>query len=1450
MERASCARLLLTPVLLSLTAVAWAWKPAKDTVGPITVTIEDIADIDDLTPPLTVNVDVKNASRATVTGQLRVGLIDGWQVRGSAARAFSVKGEGAARHSFEVIPAQDSYAAHYPVHAYATFTSQGRALTAHAVYIVQVTRRATGAGQRRPEGLGALTALHVEGQMSVDGSLGPQEWAGAIPTSLGRPELSTGELSPGDFGAIARILHDGANLYLGLSVTDDDLSADDITSRDYVNSDYIRLYLSARPPALRTSETLTGDDLVLAINPLAAGGPVKSAIGYGYATRAVADMSEIRVAARPTPAGYEAEVAVPLALVGKGISVGDTIGFNLMLGDADAGHRQAEVTIGSQQGAYWTDPRCYVSLALSPRTRDDGLVSLPVTAIAGEGATALDRLGLYRVTVAQHGKDRKVLPLGWTGSDKDTGAHFSPGHAARPDDRPAIVIHPPYRNGVGRMWAEARFSLPQVTPIALNFATAIRDSTTKEPPSDGVEWRVQVADVDGTFREVFKRFSASKTWQDAGVDLSQYAGKTVTLRLWNGPGPNSNTVCDSGYWGAPTLVVGELVEPEAPQAAQERADRAVERARQALAGRRGRFQWRVENAAGKFGVGWAAGPYGFGDGALAFATKDQAVVFDTFYMEINGHDVRDPRSPLRVIGGKAAWNPDLRASTIQDFVADRDADTVTVWSSMWAEKGAFKLRFSMPTQERDAKGAPRFTRLGVGPASVKARRVFAGFGNVIQDPDRFTLRHGGFQLSTRHVGMEFDNGISLVQASDVFPYEFVVDPEQKLYSLRTGHDTTMTFVPSAKGAFAAARLYRDVAGFSPAGGVAKLKGKMCIDWWGGHDIADDIRRAAAYGLHDCVFIKHAWQRHGYDYRLPDVYPPACDPKVWDDWVNACRGAGMLFGVHDNYIDFYPDASDFSYKHILFNGDGTPQKAWYHTGYKAQSYRWLPGAYNPWLERNIKLIKEGFAPTAYFIDVFSAIPPLDYYDSEGVFHTKMECIRHWAECFDYVRRRLGDDAPQISEAGHDALVGHLDGCQSDHYSAASWGWRCGDAQRVPWHDMATHESFVLLAGGLGSRYSGGEPLANYGSDDYLCNTVIGGRNPMCVGPCTRDTVMTYWLQHDICDELAHQSLETHEFVGDDIHRQHTTFGGGGQAWTNRGEGPWHVEGRVLPHNGYLAISGDVQSDISLRGGLPTGYAHSPVATFVDARPESLDIANRAPVRTRVLSAEYLGHGQVRCEVQWDVLKPLPEGYAIFVHVCHDKVTGQGEKIAVHSGMDLPPEKLQQVGVHRCTTSFRITDDLWEGDYYIRYGLYAPKLGGGRLSPIAYMDGSRVRGGILTVTKGDGKVDNIDYAPEIPQDDAPLLNTEGKMIDFGSVVTNGAFRLLHSGEEWTLLPLQGSFPFKAEIELGQLGAEGRRVSAVEGLDQKGAHLGEEQWKQDADTLKLDLDAEAFSYRIAFE
>lgn len=1086
----------------------------------------------------------------------------------------------------------------------------------------------------------------------------------------------------------------------------------------------------------------------------------------------------------------------------------------------------------------------------------------PALRLPRRGALRLDSPAPYQASIAVRDKPAVVKPSGWRGLDEETGASVQFTETDRGGRRAAIGVHPPYRGASGEVRIDWRLALPAGVPVFFETAAAIRDhDPEREPPSDGVEFKVQVSVGGGEFQTLFERFSAAKEWSPVRVDLTPFAGSEATLRLVAGPGPAGNTTCDSAFWADPILRCGDPAAGESPDRREARKAQALAAARAAAQGEAPDWAWKLESEAAAAGAALVPGPNGIVDAFLAFAEGDRALAFEGFTVEIDGLPVA--AGPAGRICEKVERRvEDGRASLVHEIL--KDDRPLRVEARVWAEKGALRIAFAMPGARRDERGEPRFTALAVGAASEKARRVYAGFGNVIEDPGAFELRAGGFTLSTRHTGMDFANGLSLVQASSLFPDLLRVDPERSLYALVASHDTTLSFLPSTRGAFAAARAYRGLAGFEPAAGVAKLQGRMCLDQWGGdyRKAAEDLEKAGRYGLGGSVFVKHDWQRWGYDYRLPEIYPPRGSFEDFRAMVDAAKRHDILFCPHDNYIDFYPDAEGFSYEHVLFNRDGTPQKAWFNEGRKAQSYRWLPTAFLPWLENNLRLVKTGFAPTSYFVDVFTAIPPIDFYDRRGRFFPKTVTQERWGAAFDRIREILGDDAPTLSEAGTDALVGHLDGAQSDHgpwlpaleseSRNAHFRWRmpAGDGERVPWHDMASHGSFVLLAGGLGPRYAGGDDsfLHGYASDDYLSLTVLGGRNPMCDGPFSRRAVMTHWLLHGLCAELARGDFLAHEFAGDDIHRQIVRFSNGSAA-VNRGATDWQVEGHTLPSYGFVAKAGPITASIARRDGLITAFATGPGHLFADARPPALDSPS---ARAQVKGVDDLGNGSFRVRLDWEVLRALPPGARPFLHF--DTAAGEGEEIAFQGGLKLDAAKLGDPGLHPSEAVVALgPEQAKEGaQYLVRYGLYVPGEGGTRVALDAPSDpGMRAKGGRILVETGPDRQPRIRWEPEPADANRAArnerINLAGRIVDFGPVATNGAFRLRETGDGWEMTPLPDSRPFVAGLDPAKLGAPGRTIQSIRAIDHDGGALEDPQPRQEGARTVFDVDGKAFGYRI---
>ena len=1079
-----------------------------------------------------------------------------------------------------------------------------------------------------------------------------------------------------------------------------------------------------------------------------------------------------------------------------------------------------------------------------------------IKTITGDGILRLDKIDSWSAIVRNI--TTTDLGINFSGSDQASGTQSTKGANTRNGiQRPGFAVHPPWRNGPGITWTAFALALPKDKPATLQFHTAIRDSHPDEPQSDGVEFKVFVAGADRQERELFTRFSAAKDWEAATVDLTPYAGQEIILRLWTGPGPHHNTTCDQAYWGDPVIVVGEQSAPPTEAQWVEREKTASTFASGVVFFGGDRIQektFKLNVNGDIFGAAIVLGNQGLTDGVITFSDSTSVVSYRGFLCDV------DHAAIGAVENGQPVQRVDVAtrdgALIISHHVA-RPEGAFVARATITADRGALRIAWDMPGTTRDARGTPRYTRLALGTCNLPVHRTYAGLGSVVENPGPFTLAAEGFRLSTRHVAADYPNGLSLLQATDIYPTQAVHVPPHRRFGLEAAHDTTFTLIPSAKGAFHAARAFRDISGYTRAPGMDALAGRMCIDQWAGdyRDAANGLREAARYGLTNSVFVKHVWQRWGYDYRLPEIYPPHGDPDAFNDMRAAARDTGILFCPHDNYIDFYPDAENYTYDHICFTENAQPQRAWYNEGTGALSYRWLPHAFRPPMENNMRLMRDGFRPDALFIDVFTAIAPFDYYDRHGTFHPRTRTATEWSAAFDTCRAILNPTAPMISEAGTDALIGHVDAAQSDHFHPSRLYDTYTAAERTPWHDMATHGRMTLFAGGLGPRYADidwNTPDNNarhgYASDDYLSNTVIGGRNPMCDGPFSRRTVMTYWLLHDVCAALAAQPLDTHQF-GDTIHQQHTTFGTHSHVWANRGSNhTWRVTDNIhLPQYGFYAQTPTATAGVITRDGHRIAFAKTPGTFFADARPP-FNPSGRERLETHVKDGRHTGNGTFDITAQFTVFEPIPD-YRLFVHICNPALTPEGEHITFQANAPLDPARLTQPGPFDHTIPITIPPHLPPGTYAIRYGLYRPA-DGHRLSIAGHQDGThRIKGGTLRIVKDADGTPQGSYTPDATDTDG--LNTAGAILDFGGITTDGAFRLQHgNAATWQLTPLPGSRPFTATLHLPSLGAGNRKVKAIQQLDPLNTLALPPEWTQTADTLTLTCDGRSFAYTITFE
>lgn len=1057
-------------------------------------------------------------------------------------------------------------------------------------------------------------------------------------------------------------------------------------------------------------------------------------------------------------------------------------------------------------------------------------------------AVSLSRTPVFRVMLQELGKDAVTMPVGWQGVDDLTGAHVDRWtSASRPDARSAIGIHPPWRNSPGTLVVEYPLHLPGVTPIRLTSANAMRDTTGTEPASDGVTFRVRILPLDapdGTLGEVVAEHHVeAKTWQPFDVDLSAYAGRAVRLQLESHPGPRNDTTCDAGFWAEPTLVAGQL-----PSKGPKKDVTPVSLGT-------------VSNGGRQFNVQIQSGQRGLLDAEISFTNGDSVVSFSGFNIRVKGDSLQDPASN----------------ATLKGIDTENIGEVVRVHHRFENEDGTFDLVGELQVENGTAlraafrlENAPEpkpwnvyyIEDISLGGWNAKASRVYAGIGNVLEEPEAFTLPFDSHQFASSFVGFDFLPGFSLVEAVDVPPGYLQVDPQKRLYTIHAPLAQTVSLIP-APTVWQGAAVWRDLCGLKRAGGVEKLAGRFVFDLWGGAygASADELAKAFRYGLTDSAVVWHNWQRWGYDYRLPDIYPPNPDLGTLEDMqrlAQVCKQHDVIFAPHDNYIDFYPDAEGFSYEKIAFSSPGSPVRAWLNEGRGAQSFRWRTDALQPFVDRNLKLIKDNVAPTGFFIDVWSSIGPYESWTFDGNFIDRLTTRDTWGQTFAWIRDYLGDNAPQISEGGHDQLIGYLDGAQCNHlrvddgrkYGWMVWNVRCKDSERIPWLDMAHHDRFALHGAGYSSRYQGGLDASLHGiySDDYTVTEVLDGHPGMVGEPFNRHVVRKYWLLHDLMRDLALQRIDGVEFAANNIHRTHVTWSGGSQTHVNRGKDDWNVNNHVLPEYGFHAQTAQTEAAVERRDGIIVEWSRTPETVYVNARPV---IGEGLAVSATAERVEMAGNQVLDLKLKWMAEKPLDQAYNIFAHF-----TDEQGKILFQADHTPSLPTNQWDGEIKTEATARIPDEIKPGTTVeIRVGLWKP--GSARLTLRGLSDSEqRLRLGHI-VFQGDGsKITGLAFAAQEPVED-PLIarqNTSGKTIDFDGIRTNGACRVARNGSGLIVTPLPEGKAFELRLKREQLPFEIPEPKRCDARDESGKVLQKVDLAVDGNEIVLTCDPATFDYSLS--
>jgi hypothetical protein len=297
--------------------------------------------------------------------------------------------------------------------------------------------------------------------------------------------------------------------------------------------------------------------------------------------------------------------------------------------------------------------------------------------------------------------------------------------------------------------------------------------------------------------------------------------------------------------------------------------------------------------------------------------------------------------------------------------------------------------------------------------------------------------------------------------------------------------------------------------------------------------AGQIKAAKAAGLQKAYLHLDGWGQPGYDNQHPDYLPPCKEAGGWEGLVSlsqTCRENGYLFGLHDQYRDYYTDAETYDPQMAVLLADGTRHE---HAIWAGGRQNYLCPSLQPgYVRRNFEeLLRHGVLLDASYLDVFTCNEPDE---CAHPLHrvTRRECLDYRRMCFDYL---LSRGILPSSEEAADWAMGALVFCHWAPYPPADAGIP------VPLFNLVYHDC-IIIPWMLG-KGQWGTPPGQPGLLHALLNGGIGYFNPECGEQELEQHLEQVKTAGALHEKIGMAEMLRHEFLSGDKLVQKTTFADG-------------------------------------------------------------------------------------------------------------------------------------------------------------------------------------------------------------------------------------------------------------------------------------------------------------------
>ena len=1020
----------------------------------------------------------------------------------------------------------------------------------------------------------------------------------------------------------------------------------------------------------------------------------------------------------------------------------------------------------------------------------------------------LDEIGLYTVGYAYRGQAEKRFPLGWSGYfEERTGIACQP--VGLVEGKQAFLLHCPWRGGTGVAFQTFTIRLPKAKRALLRGFTAMRPDIINR--SDGATFRIF---VNG--KKVLDEHRTDAQWKPFQIDLSSLMGQTVTIRFETDPGPKDDPSFDFSLWAERELVLeGYRPKPVSRPAPPPLKLQALTSAPTGSVAPRSAFAHTTSvQVRGDIATFRYAGADGVLECRWCKPRPDDPNPFGqwTLWAQMKGDT---PVEVLLATTGGIEWTADAVPLDVQ-------------WTR--TSKGVlctrrYRVGGETVTLRIEATGYHKSLVLSLQCDRGVIRVLDAGgWGPVLRRRQVVTPYYGGqvFYLPAENLFvnavLDWTDGHATLHEGLRAHYGALTDGtrtplrERVVFTSAWHMAETLPNIPNPPSPF-----------------LKQIGDKVVLDIWGGRfvDIARDFERLAEHGITHCIALIHVWQRSGYDNALP-MHIPAMAELDGDEGMKVLVQTGVRLGyyvaLHENYVDYYPNYDYYDENDIALDSEGKKQLAWYNPGTKIQSFAVKPNAILRLASTQSPEIHRRYGTNANYLDVHSAVPPWFHVDMRageegaGMFKRVWDVHRQlWA----YERKTHG--GPVFGEGNnHWYWSGCLDGVEAQF--GTGWGQGMSAPLAVEFDLLKIHP--LQFNHGMGyyerwwsrAQWGAVPPMAVL--DQYRMQEVAYGHAGF-LGGAVWNLIPLAWLEHHLLSPVTARyatakPVEIRYHIGGQWVDSTTAakagrwqcvrvrYDNGLTVVANSAREPLRVGALTLPQFGWLATGAGVTAYTALRQGVVVDYAETADSLFANARNAAYwNLTGLKRIRPEVARFEQVSARTFRVTYRWRVNDNLDRDYYCFVHFSQLPPEPWDEGIKFQQDHPLPkPTSQWRRGEEVIDGEYTVSvpEGIPDGDYEWTIGLFAPG-GGGRVNLEGAVDRhGRNLLGVLQVRDG-GRL--IRFLPERRTGEERLalylqnLNAEGKVIDFGTVRTNGSVLIRRRGQGWELLALPRDADFVIDL-----------------------------------------------------